>query len=670
MEVLFLLVLIIQKTSGSDLQIKGVAQKEETTFARRYCKKYDLIQLMSIKTFGHDDLLKQMCLLNLLKLNSLSKFDVRLPLSVCKQICRKTIFIYNINKTNVKRVYCLCIEYFAKSFKFTYENTCLKLWSSLRLKQNSSSVKREVRSLSDTFRKKLRFSSKTIKHQSNETKPCILPEDPNGNFNISESKVGIGVAVYFQCNEGYFLKPFFLQNRYISNTVIVCLKPGNLSLNASCIQKNFSATAELSSKTCALPPVPNGKYASSAKVIAAGSSVAFECNPGYRLRNEKRSKVLIFCRTNGTTSVFPVCDRRLCRLPIILNGKFNQNEQFVLFAGNHAEFTCYAGYYLKEKNATETTIFCSLMGELSVQPICEQRNCTLPKISHGKFIPASKFVSAKQEIIFTCDDNFYMAGSNNSHSTVVKCLPSGVLSTTPNCMKQVCNFPFVANGKYDTDKGFIDVGSKVMFFCNKGFLESKTLASRLFLTCLRNGFLSSLPICEISCELPKIQHGIYLGNSPSSVVANTRVPFICDQGYVAKVSSSFYQVTCGKDGQIQNVPTCVKADGIYAAAQPQLLLSQHNFWWIGIILGVFLIALRFAAPIKRQIRKKTVPQVTSSNSAVVSIVPSDAVPYTSMARSRKPKKTVQGSLEDSYAPTDDYYSQFQLYQPHTVLPHF
>ncbi|XP_042551824.1 sushi, von Willebrand factor type A, EGF and pentraxin domain-containing protein 1 [Dipodomys spectabilis] len=265
------------------------------------------------------------------------------------------------------------------------------------------------------------------------------------------------------------------------------------------------------------PPLENGFY--SAEDFHAGSTVTYQCNPGYYLLGDSR----MFCTDNGSwNGISPLClDVDECAVGSDCN--------------EHASCLNINGSYI-----------CSCIppytgdGKTCAEPV----KCKAPG-NPDNGLSSGEIYTVGAEVTFSCEEGHELVGV-----TKITCLETGEWNhLRPHCEAVSCGVP-AAPENGGVDGSTFTYKSKVTYRCNKGY----TLAGDKESSCLASGSWShSPPACElVECPSPEnISHGNYI---LSGLTYLSTALYSCENGYSLQGPS---RIECTASGNWDRAPpTC------------------------------------------------------------------------------------------------------------------
>ncbi|KAM4876293.1 sushi, von Willebrand factor type A, EGF and pentraxin domain-containing protein 1 [Thomomys bottae] len=300
------------------------------------------------------------------------------------------------------------------------------------------------------------------------------------------------------------------------------------------------------------PPLENGFY--SAEDFYAGSTVTYQCNPGYYLLGDSR----MFCTDNGSwNGISPLCldvdecavgsdcnehasclningsyicscippytgDGKTCAEPIKCRAPGNPENGHssgeIYTVGAEVTFSCEEGHRL----LGVTKITCLETGEWNhLPPYCEAVSCGVPAAPENGGIDGSTF-TYKSKVTYRCNKGYTLAGDKES-----SCLASGSWSHSPPMCKLVeCSSPeSISHGNYILSG--LTYLSTASYSCETGY----SLQGPSLIECTASGSWDRAPpICHlVFCgEPPTIKDAVITGNN--FTFGNT-VTYTCKEGY-------------------------------------------------------------------------------------------------------------------------------------------
>ncbi|XP_015198187.2 C4b-binding protein alpha chain-like isoform X3 [Lepisosteus oculatus] len=211
-----------------------------------------------------------------------------------------------------------------------------------------------------------------------------------------------------------------------------------------------------------------------------GTTVTYECNPGYRRVSGSPS---ISCSNSQWSQPTLTCEKKSCGSPgEILNGKYDLSEG-ILF-GARARVICDEGYQLVGRER-----LCLANGWSSNVPLCEVVKCEEPPdIGNGTHTYYGGSVPYGSAFRYTCNKGFTLIGEEE-----IVCGRDGNYNPPPpQCKVVSCPDVSITNGKKVSGR-LPPYGYKsfITFECDSGHKVNGTLT----ITCGVNGWSSEPPTC-------------------------------------------------------------------------------------------------------------------------------------------------------------------------------
>ncbi|OCU00923.1 sushi, von Willebrand factor type A, EGF and pentraxin domain-containing protein 1 isoform X1 [Xenopus laevis] len=352
------------------------------------------------------------------------------------------------------------------------------------------------------------------------------------NFQLSDYLYGTNVI--YSCNNGYEI---------LGTPVLACREDGTWNGSAP-----VCAPIE-----CSIPTVPeNGVMHYTDNTI--GSSVHFECKPGYELIGSDKS----VCLANREWSnEIPNCGITSCKTPNKIVHGYIEASNYTYMSIIH--YKCDKGYQIYGLSQRTCQISKQWDGE---EPICVPVSCGQPPMVMNGQVKGNEYTFSKT-IEYVCNEGYMLYGEE-----IRTCLENGNWSgTTPSCLAITCKIPTtISNGEVTgTECG---VGKEILYRCNHGFKMQGTSK----LTCLNDGtWNSNAPLCEpIHCEPPEdISHG-YLNTS--NFRYNEYIHYVCFPGYEMH-GSSIRQCLANGDWS-GSPPTCLPCECPTPAVQNGIMTGD------------------------------------------------------------------------------------------------
>uniref|UniRef100_A0A8B9HXL3 Sushi, von Willebrand factor type A, EGF and pentraxin domain-containing protein 1 n=1 Tax=Astyanax mexicanus TaxID=7994 RepID=A0A8B9HXL3_ASTMX len=381
---------------------------------------------------------------------------------------------------------------------------------------------------------------------------CPLLENAVSNLRSSSPAVSPGSQVKFSCNPGYYL---------VGEPVQHCQNRGAWSHAApQCERVNCGAP----------PPLEHGQY--HGEDFYAGSSVEYQCRPGFYLLGESK----MHCANSGKwagnppacldvdecalgsdcdehascqntdgshicTCIYPYTgDGRNCTEPVKCKDPghpdFGHREGTVFIVGSEVVFSCEEGYELIGELQCEST------GEwTSPVPVCTRVECGEPSPLKDAVIKGDNFTLGSQ-VQYICREGCCFTSTRWSSSLG----ESNRHWRTGNSFSPLWFQDTIRRTNYV-------YSSKVTYACNAGY----RLTGKAERICMANKQWSNSdpPACVLlTCPTPPdIKHGLYSGSTTFEV--GSKVEYMCDEGYELNGDAVW---TCLKYGKWDKskIPLC------------------------------------------------------------------------------------------------------------------
>ncbi|XP_076346234.1 sushi, von Willebrand factor type A, EGF and pentraxin domain-containing protein 1-like isoform X1 [Tachypleus tridentatus] len=326
---------------------------------------------------------------------------------------------------------------------------------------------------------------------------CKNPDQlENGIVVIHKDKYIPGDYIQFQCDEGFRLQGV---------STLKCQENGKWN----------GAIPVCQPKSCESPPhVSNGYVVGPQHNFDIGSTVRYQCKPGYQLVNTDHMRCALRNQWEGE---LPICQRIDCGTPPEIEHATFEGSDFKFEA--IVTYHCNSGY--KMRNGDKLHCLANGIWGGSERPVCNPISCGyLPRPAHGDVDVVDYFYGSVAK--YFCNVGYELQGVRSR-----KCRATGVWSgEQPRCVPVSCSQPeSVANGRYSGSDW--TVGNVVKYSCNLGYI----LVGEADRVCLETGrWLHEVPMCEpIECKLPEpVDHAIMKG---SDFHVGHRVEYTCNMGY-------------------------------------------------------------------------------------------------------------------------------------------
>ncbi|XP_068120825.1 membrane cofactor protein-like [Hyperolius riggenbachi] len=302
---------------------------------------------------------------------------------------------------------------------------------------------------------------------------------------------------------------------------------------------------------CGPPPdIPNSRLKNEFQgqtSFSPGSSVQYECHPGYTTIFGKKNVVICMSDSRWSPSE-EFCTLKRCPHPGDIENGYFEAESF--FFGSRATYFCNEGYRMQSKRNYRD---CLADGTWSnSRPVCEVAVCPPPPtIPGGSFSPWKSEYQYRDSVTYMCNDR----NAVMEHDSLF-CTKNGDWSNTePRCTVVDCPSPNVPNSKKLMGfNGPYRLNYIVEFECNKGF---KFDGSKTIQCTIQNTWDPPPPKCiKLYCPEPELENGtIISGNkTDGSYDVKDSVTLGCDQGYRLRGQKN---LTCVEDFQwTPEMPNC------------------------------------------------------------------------------------------------------------------
>ncbi|XP_045068130.1 sushi, von Willebrand factor type A, EGF and pentraxin domain-containing protein 1 isoform X2 [Coregonus clupeaformis] len=312
----------------------------------------------------------------------------------------------------------------------------------------------------------------------------------------------------------------------------------------------------------------------SSPAVSPGSQTQLSCDPGFYLVGEP----LLQCHNKGEWShALPRCERVKCGPPWPLEYGLFQGADY--HAGSSVVYQCNPGFYLLGDAKVLCTNSgkwggnppacldvdeCALGSDCDEHASCQNtdgsytctcihpysgdgKNCTEPVKCENPGAPefgykdGSNFLMGS-EVVFTCEEGYELIGSSH-----VQCLETGSWNGVfPYCRALSCGRPSVPENAVMKGTNFT-FGSKVTFSCVKGFIPGDPYE----IQCQANlKWSSAPPVCQpVTCGEPP-----HIDNADFTLEGKTylsTVIYTCAEGYRLQGSE---EVVCEASGEWR-IPT-------------------------------------------------------------------------------------------------------------------
>lgn len=246
--------------------------------------------------------------------------------------------------------------------------------------------------------------------------------------------------------------------------------------------------------------------------ITYGSTITYECSPGYRLVGERN----LLCQVDGMWSEdIPVCQKIQCHQPYIPNFAKIIGSDFSF--GSSVEYQCESGYRIVGISVST----CQADGSWTATSLsCKLIVCPQPEQSPNLIIIGTSYAYGNQ-LEYMCNKGFELEGP-----AVRNCTASGSWSgLNPTCVRRECPQPLpLEDGRFYGNN--YKEGSRITYECNVGY----ELVGLDFRLCLSSMEWSEEPFCQkVQCPTPPlVQNGFYVGVNFSF---GDSIEYKCNDGY-------------------------------------------------------------------------------------------------------------------------------------------
>ncbi|NXC73196.1 CFAH factor, partial [Anhinga anhinga] len=311
-----------------------------------------------------------------------------------------------------------------------------------------------------------------------------------------------------------------------------------------------------------------------------GTQVTYRCRPGYI----KLGHIVFECADGAWQHRLPraECRNKPCGHPGDIEFGFfelTSGSEFVF--GARVEYRCNDGYQmLSQKNYRE----CQADGWSNDIPHCEVAKCLpvqAPK--NGRIILTGAF-ELGQEYSFGQVVNFECnAKYKLVGSKEIICSSNGKWSSdVPQCQEITCDLPKIQHGYVRSPKESYKESEQLQFACDEGY----TYSERADVQCTESGW-SPIPRCtEIVCPPPRIPNGNF-GPQEDKYTVGDIITVECKTGYHFRTLTGKSTAECTKNGWVPD-PVCVQKPCEYPAIENGELSRQmedHKHYYFPMMFG-------------------------------------------------------------------------------------
>ncbi|XP_059384424.1 CUB and sushi domain-containing protein 1 isoform X1 [Carassius carassius] len=189
-----------------------------------------------------------------------------------------------------------------------------------------------------------------------------------------------------------------------------------------------------------------------------------------------------------------------------------------------------------------------VVSQRRVLPRCGEPRKYPDKQLLEKYLQKVEFNHGKR-VMYKCAPGYETSAGSRTSS----CVQGQWQTLNMKCQKKKCNaLGDIENGRYNQEgRSF---GDKAIAVCNEGYV----LKGERVRICTEKGWNGTDPICEVSkiiCSAPAVANRQLKSGERTQYAPQDTVNIICSEGFDL---IGLPQVTCGRDGQWQDLPVCSK----------------------------------------------------------------------------------------------------------------
>ncbi|XP_051518230.1 complement receptor type 2-like [Myxocyprinus asiaticus] len=356
---------------------------------------------------------------------------------------------------------------------------------------------------------------------------CPKPEIPHSVRTGGKSPpYKLNHFIEYKCETGYKMD---------GNGYIVCTEngwnPKPSECTAQCTQPRFGENVILSDQFI----LTNS--------FSDGSTVTFECVPGYKPVDSKASRS-VTCSGNRWTDLALNCTRKSCgSLADFSHGRY-EIPNGILF-GDTVTAVCDKGYMLSGRESQRT---CRAQGVWDGRdPVCEAVKCPPPPVvENGQLedVPLESY-EYLQAVTYKCNSGFTLVGNAELH-----CSEDGTFQPAPPKCFDGCPKPEIPHS--------VRTGGKSPPYKLNHFIEYKCetgykMDGNGYIVCTENGWNPEPSECTaVKCPPPPVVENGQLKDVPlESYEYLQAVTYKCNSGFTLIGNAELH---CSEDGTFQPAP--------------------------------------------------------------------------------------------------------------------
>ncbi|XP_055966550.1 complement factor H-like [Sorex fumeus] len=374
---------------------------------------------------------------------------------------------------------------------------------------------------------------------------CLFSYLENGKWIWITKAYYQGESVIPQCNNG-----FGLPN---GEKVMKCTEDG-WSPPARCVRI----------KTCSEIEIQNGFFSETTTEYSLNKEAQYKCKPGYATANGKTSGTII-CQEKGW-SAQPECIKS-CERPRFENALSKRNGTWFMLH-DQLEYECKPGYE-NRAGRSSGSIICQHNG-WSEQPVCLEKECTVPMLDEHIFAMPSKQKYKIGEVLkFFCRIKPVRVGPDS-----VQCYHFGWSPNNTTCRDYAKNCgspPSLLNGKLtEMERDVYKHNAVLEYVCDPQFLMKGSKK----IQCV-DGHWTPLPMCiaeKRTCkDKPELENGFAEPSAPLYYHGDS-VEFSCTVGFTMIGEKS---TTCFR-GRWTQLPKCIATNKLKKCKKTRLISSNSS----------------------------------------------------------------------------------------------
>ncbi|XP_052782387.1 sushi, von Willebrand factor type A, EGF and pentraxin domain-containing protein 1-like [Mya arenaria] len=262
----------------------------------------------------------------------------------------------------------------------------------------------------------------------------------------------------------------------------------------------------------------------SSNELSFNTSVSIACEENYTMFGED----IVACLADGNLSSIPKCVQ--CPEFEIENGTVNISQPV-------AKVMCDTGFILDDND----TVICKEDGNWTALPVCKRIPCPNFNLTQMAYADRNITNNVFGDILTISCGIGYKA--NGQEYVKVACNSSGKWNDSVDCDPVICRGNYTAANAIilNGSSNELSFNTSVSIACE----ENYTMFGEGTVTCLADGYLSSIPKC-VQCSEFEIENGTVNISQPVAKL-------MCDTGFVLDDNDT---VICKEDGNWTALPVC------------------------------------------------------------------------------------------------------------------